>query len=460
MIPIEGRPVLTAAAMRAAEQAAMADGVIEAELMDRAGRAVAEAVSRLAATREVLILCGPGNNGGDGYLAAAILAERGRAVRVAAAGEPHSEGCRQAAARWQGPVETLAEARSAPVLVDALFGTGLSRGLEEPLVHHLRRLADKAELRIAVDLPSGVATDSGQVLSAVPYFDVTLALGAVKPAHLLQPAATHMGTVRLLEIGVPVSSTTRVMTSPALPEPGAESHKYNRGMVAIVAGSMSGASELAAMAAARAGAGYVLHLAADTGAAIARPHAIVRRDFAPDALSDERIGAVVIGPGVGRDDQAKERLYAALDSGRPLVIDGDALRLVDLETLSHHAGPKILTPHGGEFSHLFGDMTADKLTATRDAARRSGAIVVHKGADTVIAEPGGRAILCPQASPWLSTAGTGDVLAGAIGAMLAADLDPMAAAEAGVWLHAQAARRCGKAFIADDLADALSAVRG
>lgn len=460
MTPIEGRPVLTAAAMRAAEQLVMADGATETELMDRAGRAVAEAVGRLAATREVLILCGPGNNGGDGYIAAAILAERGTAVRVAAASEPHSEGCRRAAARWNGPVEALSEARGAPVLVDALFGIGLSRGLEDLTVHHLRRLADKAELRIAVDLPSGVATDSGQVLSDVPCFDVTLALGAVKPAHLLQPSASHMGTVRRLDIGVPVSSTARVITSPALPEAGTESHKYNRGMVTIVAGSMSGASELAAMAAARAGAGYVLHLAADAEMAAARPHAIVRRSFTPDALADERIGAVVIGPGLGRDDQAKERLHAALASGRPLVIDGDALRLVDLDTLGHHAGPKILTPHGGEFSHLFGDMTSDKLTATRDAARRSMAVVVHKGADTVIAEPGGRAILCPQASPWLSTAGTGDVLAGAIGAMLAAGLDPVAAAEAGVWLHAQAARLCGKAFIADDLADALSAVRG
>ena len=460
MIPIEGRPTLTADEMRAAEQAAMAEGTTEAALMDRAGRAIAEAIFRLAATREVLILCGPGNNGGDGYIAAAILAERGKAVRVATASEPQSDGCRQAAARWQGPVESLARAPSAPVLVDALFGTGPSRGLEETTAHHLRRLADKAELRIAVDLPSGVATDSGQVLSDIPCFDVTLALGAVKPAHLLQPSASHMGVVRVLDIGVPVGGTARVTTSPGLREPDAGSHKYSRGMVAIVAGSMSGASELAAIAAARAGAGYVLHLAADTRVATAHPHAIVRRSFTPEALNDARIGAVVIGPGLGRDEDAGERLRAAMDSGRPLVIDGDALRLVDLDALAHHDGPKILTPHGGEFLHLFGDMTADKLTATRDAARRSRAIVVYKGADTVIAEPGGRAILCPSASPWLSTAGTGDVLAGAIGAMLAAGLDPMAAAEAGVWLHGQAARLCGKAFIADDLADALSAVRG
>jgi hydroxyethylthiazole kinase-like uncharacterized protein yjeF len=177
-------------------------------------------------------------------------------------------------------------------------------------------------------------------------------------------------------------------------------------------------------------------------------------------LVEDRIGAVVIGPGLGRDADASARLEAALSSGRPLIIDGDALRLVELGTLAKHKASKILTPHGGEFTHLFGEVTDDKLSATRRAARQSGAVIVHKGADTVIAAPDGQAILCPEASPWLSTAGTGDVLAGAIGAMLAAGLEPLAAAEAGVWLHAQAARRLGKAFIADDLADALSAVRG
>ncbi len=325
---------------------------------------------------------------------------------------------------------------------------------------NLARIAEAAWLRIAVDLPSGIATDTGRLLSKVPRFDITLALGAVKPSHLLQPAAGRMGEVRLLDIGVPASGAIRVMAAPALPSPDANSHKYNRGMVAVVAGSMSGASELAAMAAARAGAGYVLLLASNVVSGPVQPHAIVRRDFSPDALADDRIGAVAIGPGLGRDDDARRRLGAALGSGRPLVIDGDALRLVETEALAAHIGPKILTPHSGEFTHLFGDMTTDKLTATLAAARRSNAIVVHKGADTVIAAPDGRAILCPEASPWLSTAGTGDVLAGAVAAMLAAGLEPLAAAEAGVWLHAQAARTCGKAFIADDLADALSAVRG
>jgi hydroxyethylthiazole kinase-like uncharacterized protein yjeF len=460
VIPIDGLPVLTAAEMRAAERAAMVGDVTEATLMDRAGAAIARAVARLAAGREILVLCGPGNNGGDGYIAAAMLRRQGLPVRVAASEAPRSDGARRAAALWDGAVEPLVQAKPAPILLDALFGTGLSRPLDHSVQQALCRLASAAWLRIAVDLPSGVATDDGKLLGEMPRFDVTLALGAVKPSHVLQPAASLMGQVRLLDIGVSTESQAHILARPGLPEPNATSHKYSRGMVAVVAGSMSGASELAALAALRAGAGYVLHLASTGPSGPASPHAVVRRGYAADALSEERIGAIVIGPGLGRDSDASERLNAALASGRPLVVDGDALRLVQIEALAEHDGSKILTPHGGEFTHLFGKTADGKLSATRRAARQSGAVVVHKGADTVIAAPDGRAILCPEASPWLSTAGTGDVLAGAIGAMLAAGLEPFRAAEAGVWLHAQAARACGKAFIADDLADALSAVRG
>jgi hydroxyethylthiazole kinase-like uncharacterized protein yjeF len=226
-------------------------------------------------------------------------------------------------------------------------------------------------------------------------------------------------------------------------------------MVAIIAGTMSGASDLSALAAMRAGAGYVTVLGDSQGP----PHALVRTPFSDQALANDRIGALVIGPGLDRDDLAKVRLEAALNSGHPLIIDGDALRLLDPDRIKALTVPVILTPHAGEFDALFGKSDADKITRAREAASRANALVVFKGADTVIAAPDGRVRIAQDASDWLSTAGTGDVLAGVIGAMLAAKLDPLDAASAGVWLHGDAARRLGPAFIADDLADALRSAR-
>lgn len=466
MIPLDGQPILTAGEMRAAEEAAIAAGTSVDTLMERAGEGVAVAVHRLAAGADILILCGPGNNGGDGYVAAAALHRMGAAVRVAASGAPASPAAIRAAAWWHGPVEVLAQAEPATILVDALFGTGLSRPLADEVAAPLHRLAHAARLRIAVDVPSGIGSDDGAVLGAATC-DITLALGAAKPAHLLQPAAQACGTVRLLMLGIPTISHVHILSSPlpegerdmacvapsiTLPTPGPNSHKYTRGMVAIVAGGMAGASELASIAAMRAGAGYVLHLGEGQGP----PHALVRKPFSAEALQDPRIGAIVVGPGLGRDDAARCMLDASLAAHRPLVIDGDALRLIDATMIP--AG-SILTPHAGEFAHLFGQ-EGDKITRTRRAAAQTGAVIVHKGPDTVIAAPDGRVMVAGEGSPWLSTAGTGDVLAGAIGAMRAAGLDPFAAAGAGVWLHGAAARRLGPAFIADDLADALSAVRG
>ncbi|QCB42302.1 NAD(P)H-hydrate dehydratase [Sphingomonas sp. PAMC26645] len=491
MIGIEGQPVLTAAEMRAAENAVIATGISVETLMERAGTAIAEVVRRLAGTNDVLILCGPGNNGGDGYVAARVLAEMGVAVRVAALSEPKTDAAKSARAGWLSSVETLTGAKPAPILVDALFGTGLTRPLdagtppdpdgspavagaqlnpkgspnglswapasagERSVVECLHSLAKAAQLSIAIDLPSGLATDSGEALSRPPVFDLTLALGAVKPAHLLQPAARYCGELRLLDIGVPTLSQAEVLKTPILPTPGPDSHKYTRGMVAIVAGTMSGASDLAALAAMRAGAGYVTLLGDSQGP----PHALVRTPFSDHALANDRIGALVIGAGLGRDDTAKIRLEAALNAGHPLIIDGDALRLVDPNRIKALTVPIILTPHAGEFDALFGKSDADKITRARDAATRANAIVVFKGADTVIAAPDGRVRIAQGASDWLSTAGTGDVLAGAIGAMLAAKLDLLDAACAGVWLHGDAARRLGAAFIADDLAEALRSAR-
>ncbi len=491
MIRIDGQPILTAAEMRAAEDAVIATGVSVETLMERAGTAIAEAVRRLAGANDVLILCGPGNNGGDGYVAARVLAEMGVAVRVAALSEPKTDAAKSARAGWLGSVETLTEAKPAPILVDALFGTGLTRSLdagtkptpnrspadagaqlssksvssgllwapasagERSIVGRLHLLASAAQLRIAVDLPSGLATDTGEALNTPPVFDLTLALGGVKPAHLLQPAARYCGQIRLLDIGVPTLSQAEVLKAPSLPSPGPDSHKYTRGMVAIVAGTMSGAADLAAVATMRAGAGYVTLLGDSQGP----PHALVRTRFSDHALANDRIGALVIGPGLGRDDTAKARLEAALNAGHPLVIDGDALRLLDPDRIKDLKVPVILTPHSGEFDALFGKSDTDKITRARDAATRTNAIVVFKGADTVIAAPDGRVRIAQDASDWLSTAGTGDVLAGAVGAMLAARLDPLDAACAGVWLHGDAACRLGAAFIADDLAEALRSAR-
>jgi hydroxyethylthiazole kinase-like uncharacterized protein yjeF len=325
------------------------------------------------------------------------------------------------------------------------------------LSSRLCALAAAARLTIAVDLPSGVATDDGGVLSPVPDFDLTLALGAVKPSHLLQPSARTCGNVRLVEIGVEADSAAHVLAKPSLPTPGPDSYKYTRGMVAVIGGAMRGAALLAATAAMRAGAGYVALLDGDGQG----PHALVHRALADQPLDDKRIGALLIGPGLGRDDGAAAKLKRALASDRPLVIDGDALHLLDdrFDALRERKAPAILTPHQGEFAALFGEGEGSKLDRARAAAAKANAVIVYKGPDTVIAAPDGRARLAGDANDWLSTAGTGDVLAGAIAATLAAGLEPLEAAAAGVWLHGEAARRLGAAFIADDLANALTAVR-
>lgn len=341
------------------------------------------------------------------------------------------------------------------MLVDALFGTGTTRPLADDTAAALCRLAGAARLPIAVDLPSNVSADDGHVLGPVPAFRVTLALGAPKPAHLIEPAAQVCGEVRVLDIGVPVESDAHVLAPPRLAPPGPNSQKYTRGMVAVVTGGMAGAAMLAGEGAMRAGAGYVALLGGEPGG----PHALVHQPLDTHTLGNSRIGAVLIGPGLGRDGSAKDRLEQVLASDHPLVIDGDALHLLDLARLPKRAKPAILTPHGGEFHALFGDLPGSKLDQAREGARRAGAVVVFKGADTVIAAPDGRARLTLTGNDWLSTAGTGDVLAGVTAAMLAARLDPLEAAGAAVWLHAAAARRLGAAFIADDLARAMTATR-
>ena len=437
------RPILTGTAMRAAEEAVMADGTPVDVLMERAGAAVAEAAWRFAACPPTLILCGPGNNGGDGYVIARHLAARGVAVRVAASDEPRTEVARLARAGWNGPVETLADARPASLLIDCLYGTGLKRGLEDDEADRLIALAGAAKLRIAVDLPSGIASDDGALLSAVPNFDLTVALGALKPAHRLQPAARHCGRVVVADIGLgPVPTDLIEIGRPHISPPGPDDHKYSRGMVAVVGGAMPGAALLAAGAAQRL-AGYVVLTGDGNGGALALVHR--------NGLDDPRIGTALIGPGLGRDDAAGEQLDAAMRSGHALVIDADALMLLGVpERLRALAHIPILTPHEGEFGALFGPLPGSKVDRARAAAVRANAVVILKGADSVVAHPDGRAAIAPPAPNWLASAGTGDVLAGIV-AGLRTRLDPFDAACAALWLHGDAARRAGPGLIADDL---------
>lgn len=438
--------------MRAAERAVFDAGTPEYELMERAGRAVADIVWRVGGVADTLVLCGPGNNGGDGYVIARALAESGVPVRVAALTEPRTPSAKTARAGWDGPVEPLADARPATQVVDALFGTGLTRGLDEAVAGQLGTLVAAARRSYAVDLPSGVETDTGACLSPVPRFSVCVALGAWKPAHLLQPAAGRFGRGVLAEIGIDTDGAqARRLDAPTLAAPGVEAHKYSRGLVAVVAGAMPGAAALAAEAAARGGAGYVRLLTEDRGVAIS--HAIVRSEAADFAKAK----AALVGPGLGRDDAARERLAGALKSGVPVVADADALWLMGETDLP---APAIVTPHEGEFVRLFGDLPGGKIARALAAAKSAQAVVVYKGPDTVIAAPDGRAAVAGGASPWLSTAGTGDVLAGLCAARLAVTGDPFRAACEAVWLHGEAARRADAAFVADQLIAQIPAAIG
>ncbi|HEX3421955.1 MAG TPA: NAD(P)H-hydrate dehydratase [Sphingomicrobium sp.] len=443
-----GRPILTADAMRKAEQAAIEDGSSVEQLMERAGAALAEAVYRFAGPIPVLLLCGPGNNGGDGYVAARCLEARGVAVRVAASSGPKSDSAKRAMGKWGAEPEALSPSTlPAPVLVDCLFGTGLKRGLEDTLSGQLSSLCDRALVKVACDLPSGVESDSGAELSAVPTFDMTVTFGALKPAHRLYPAMHRCGRVVLGDIGFEAPSDWHEIASPEVPALSPGGHKYDRGLVHALAGKMPGAIALSATAAARAGAGYVR---VTTSRIIdGLPSSIVQTDTA--SVNDERISCLLVGPGMGDIPQI---LTLALTSRAPKVIDADAItHLGEPERLKGQDA--VLTPHEGEFRRLFGEIGGSKTERALEAARRSGAVVVYKGADTLVASPDGRLGFGPPAPAWLATAGTGDVLAGIIAAMRARGLPAFEAACAGVWLHGEAARIAGPEMIADDLAGAI-----
>jgi ADP-dependent NAD(P)H-hydrate dehydratase / NAD(P)H-hydrate epimerase len=444
---VSRRPILTAEEMRAAEAAAVAAGTSVQILMERAGVGAAEAIRRYAGPMPALVLCGPGNNGGDGYVIARALRERGVPVRVAAPAEPQSEAAQKAKRSWGGPIEELGETQPAPLLIDALFGTGLKRPLDGDAAQRLGNLASEAQVRVAVDLPSGAATDDGAILSPIPDYDLTITFATLKPSHLLQPVASRLGRIIVVDIGIEAESMLHEVAPPSLPPPWPQDHKYSRGYVLVVGGEMPGASALTAAAALRSGAGYVRLLAEQIVPGV--PLAVVQGGAQSGLLEDPRVGAVALGPGLGLGAAAEALLERALASEQPLVLDADALTL--LARQPERAAGAILTPHAGEFARMFGEGAGSKVDRSRAAAGRAGCVIVYKGADTVIAAPDGRAASAPPASPWLASAGTGDVLTGIIAAMRAKGMDAFEAACAGVWIHGKAAEMAGPALIADDL---------
>jgi hydroxyethylthiazole kinase-like uncharacterized protein yjeF len=443
---MNGAPILTVAQMRAAEQALFDAGVEPYALMLRAGEGAAELIWRIGHKRDTLVLCGPGNNGGDGFVIARALRDMDVPVRVAAMSESQTESARKARADWGGPVEALLEAGPATQVVDALFGIGLTRGLAPEVAAKLAELVDVAQHSFAIDVPSGVESDAATMLSPVPHVTHCLALGAWKPAHMLMPARALAAQLCLVDIEIMTPrARARALATPHFETPAQDAHKYKRGLVAVVAGEMPGAATLSAEAAARAGAGYVRLLSERDVPTLS--HAIVRSN----TLDFDRAKSVLVGPGLGRDASARQRLMAAMAAGVPMVVDADALWLLAEKAYDAPSGSAILTPHEGEFAHLFGEGEGNKIDRTQSAAAKIGQIIVHKGTDTVIAAPDGRCVVAPPASPWLSTAGTGDVLAGLCAARLAVTGDSFRAACEAVWLHGDAARRSGPGVIADDL---------
>ncbi|MFO1059545.1 MAG: NAD(P)H-hydrate dehydratase [Dongiaceae bacterium] len=470
--------------MGRADAAAIAGGIPGIVLMEAAGKAVAAEAFRRWGPRPTLVLCGPGNNGGDGYVAARHLAAAGWPVRLAAL-VPASAlkgDAALAAARWSGPAAPLDEAALAdhPLVIDALFGAGLARPLEGAARALVEAVARRGLDCLGVDVPSGVHGDTGAVLGAAPPCRATVTFFRRKPGHLLLPGRVLCGELVVADIGIPdrvldsIAPRQRESGPPAwraaLPVRRLDDHKYRRGHALLVAGGgMAGAIRLAARAARRVGAGLV------SVAAPPESHAAVAADWpgtmllplgAPDdipaLLADSRRNALLIGPGAGADAATARRTRAILATRRPAVLDADALTAFAGDPaglFAAIAGPCILTPHEGEFARLF-DLPAGlgKLERARRAAAASGAVVLLKGADTVIAAPDGAALINANAPPDLATGGSGDVLAGLAVGLLAQGVPALAAAAAAAWLHGAAAARFGPGLIAEDLVDSLPAV--
>ncbi len=445
--------------MRAAEQVLIDSGLAEGALMEAAGSGCADWVWRIAAGCNVTVLCGPGNNGGDGYVIARVLAERGLSVQVIAPLNPKTGAARAAAGLYKVGAVTSAKDVSGKVFVDCFFGSGLSRDLSAKHAALIGDLAASHDYCIAVDVPSGVECDSGELLGRdLPQYDLTLALGAWKQAHFRLPASANMGEQRLVSIGIgAVQDAARLITPPTISAPADDAHKYTRGLACVIGGAMPGASLLASSAAQRSGAGFV-KLLGKIGNRAVLASLVTSGKPLEESLTDDRIAALLIGQGLGRDEEAKTRLAQALCCGKPAIIDADALHLLRPEMLAD-TGQYIATPHDGELAALcqnFGISAPDRQSRAVALAEASAMVVVAKGPDTIIAAPDGEIRIAPPAPSWLSVAGTGDVLAGIALGRMACGRSAMDAACEAVWLHGKAARIAGAAFTADDLAQCVS----
>ncbi|MHA6288472.1 NAD(P)H-hydrate dehydratase [Maricaulis sp. CAU 1757] len=482
-----GGEILSTAAVGACDAHAESHGVSGWRLMQHAGAAVADAIIKRWAARDTLVLCGPGNNGGDGLVCAAQLRAAGWPVHVALLGQAHQlEGdARQALDAWNGPVQAAEAAQPArhALVIDALFGAGLNRPLEGDPARLVRVIREAGMPCVAIDLPSGLRgdaeTDSTGLCAPA---ELTVTFHRRKPAHVLQPAAGLCGEVIVADIGIPDSWRASVdplaeLNAPelwreALPRPGRTTHKHARGRLAVFSGpaSSTGAARLAARAGLRAGAGLVM-LASPPGAVLvnaAQETAVmVKRCDRPDEfLEAMQADAAVVGPGLGLGagpeaaERVREQVMAALATSAGLVLDADALSAftdVPEQLFDALRADDVLTPHEGEFQRLFGELEGHKIARAEAAAERAGCVVVLKGPDSVIAAPGRLARVNTHASPDLATAGSGDVLAGLIGGLVAQGMAPFEAASAAVWLHGDAALNLGRGLVAEDLVPALQA---
>lgn len=482
--PASDRVLLTTAEMQTADRMAVARGVASWDLMQAAGRAVATEVQRRWGQSPILVMCGPGNNGGDGFVAAEELRRAGSPVRLALLGEVSrlKGDAARAAGSWSGPVEPLAPEviNASDVVIDALFGAGLARPLDNLAAAVVERMNDCKVRCIAVDLPSGVDGDTGQILGHATHAQATVTFFRRKPGHLLYPGRVLAGDVVVADIGIPADVLTEIsprqfengpeLWRSALRLPRWDDHKYKRGHLLIAGGdTMTGAARLAARAARRVGAGLVTIVSGSAS------HAIYALDSAGlitqvadsdaqflELLADNRRNAFLIGPGYGAGSRTRQRTLAILRTGRPAVLDADALTSFadapEVLLASTHSG-NVLTPHEGEFARLFPGLRASgKLERARQAAQASKAVLVLKGPDTVLAGPDGTALINGNAPPALATGGTGDVLAGIAAGLVAQGVPPMAAASAAVFVHGAAAQKCGLLLIAEDLDDHIRSV--